>query len=72
MSPTGEAEDTFASRAKPRRVARVCECGWHPTLGLRKTSPCTEGARSARRRAIAHAADAPAHHGRGCGTEAVV
>ena len=59
MSATGEAKDALVSGAKPRRAARVCERGRHPTLGLRMASVRMEGARRARRRAIA-AADARA------------
>jgi len=61
MSAAGEAKDDLVSRAKPRRAARVCERGRRPTLGDRKARCCREGARRARRRAIAHAADTPAH-----------
>jgi hypothetical protein len=59
MSAAGVAKDTFASGAKPRREARVCERGWHPTPATDTTGYRAEGARRARRRAIAHAADTP-------------
>jgi hypothetical protein len=70
MSAAGEAKDTFASRAKPRREARVCERGWHPTLDPRKTNDGAEGAGTARRRAIVHAADTLARHRHRCDKEA--
>jgi hypothetical protein len=57
MSAAGEAKDAFVSRAKPRRAARVCERRRHPILGLQVASIHIEGARRARRRAIAHPAD---------------
>ena len=60
MSPSGEAKDTQASRAKPRRAARGCERGWRSTLSIGTPQAGNEGARRARRRAIA-AADAPTH-----------
>ena len=53
MSAAGEAEDAQASRAKPRRAARVCERGWCPTLHIGVPQACEEDARRARRRAIA-------------------
>ena len=48
MSAAGEAQDAFVSRAKPRRVARVCERGRRPTIVLRMASVHIEGARRAR------------------------
>ena len=62
MSAAGVTQDAFVSRAKPRRVARVCERRWRPTLGNRAARFCKEGARRARRRAIAHTADALAQN----------
>ena len=62
MSAAGEGKDAFVSRAKPRRAARVCERGWRPTEEGGITRMYTEGARRARRRAIAHTADTPVHH----------
>ena len=66
MSAAGKAMDAFASRAKPRRAARVCERGRRPTLDIRAAASCNEGARRARRRAMAGVADArnePSHIG---------
>jgi hypothetical protein len=57
MSAAGEAEDAFASRAQPRRAARVCERGRRPTRDSHAPRTMTEGARRARRHAIAPAAD---------------
>jgi hypothetical protein len=61
MSAAGEAEDAFASRAKPRRAAPVWERGRRPTVGRGKIGLHAEGARRARRRAIAHPADAASY-----------
>ena len=60
MSASGEAKDAQVSRAEPRREARDCERGRHPTRAVLVPAICKEGARRARRRAIA-AADALAH-----------
>jgi hypothetical protein len=62
MSAAGVTQDAFVSRAKPRREARVCERRRRPTLCNRALGFCKEGARTARRRAIAHAADGGAFH----------
>ena len=62
MSAAGEAKDALVSRAKPRREARVCERRQRPTLCSRALGICKEGARRARRRAIAHTADTLTPH----------
>ena len=62
MSETGEAEDAFVSRAKPRRAAGACERGRRPTAESDRTGLHAEGARGAHRRAIAHVADSGNFH----------
>ena len=63
MSEPGEAQDAFASRAKPRPEGRVRERGWRATLN---SGIGVFIARSAHRRAHRRAIVSGRHVGAGC------